>query len=82
LQGGKPTGMVSEELVIDGHILVIAEELAHHPHRQHLAISQHWRESMLPDAALARTTRQRGQHLIHEAERSSSDALQVHGAPP
>jgi hypothetical protein len=74
--------MVSEEIVIDGHILVIAEELAHHRHRQHLAISQYWRGSTLPEAAPVRITRQRGQHLIYEAVHSYSEALQVHGAPP
>ena len=68
--------------MIDGHILVIAEELAHHLHRQHLAISQHWRESTLPEAAPVRITRHRVQHLIHEAVRSYSEALQVQGAPP
>jgi hypothetical protein len=55
--------MVSEEIVMDGHMLAIAEELAHHRHRQHLVISQHWRESMLPEAAPVRIARQRGQHF-------------------
>jgi hypothetical protein len=74
--------MVAPEILIDGDILVIAQKLTHHFHRQHLAIGQQGPRTAGAHAAPARIALHLVQHLIDQAIDGYSELFQVHGAPP
>jgi hypothetical protein len=78
----KPARMVAAEILIDGHVLVIAQKLAHHFHRQYLAIGQQGPRTAGAHAAPVRIAMHFVQQLIDQAIDGYSEVLQVHGAPP
>jgi len=77
-----PARMVAPERVGDGHILVIAQELSHHVHRQHLAIGQSGARPAGAQAAPIRIALHLVQQLIDQAIDGYRERFQVPGTPP